>query len=55
MIQYKGKAWRVIKCPNCGKKFKSEYMKQYHLDNADKLCPMSDKQIIKTIDEMETK
>ena len=39
-MKYSGKAWTVIKCPNCGKKFKSEYMKQYHLDNAKTLCPM---------------
>jgi len=31
-MKYKGKAWKVIKCPNCGKYFKSEYMKQYHLN-----------------------
>jgi len=34
MISYRGKTWKVIKCPNCGKRFKSDYMKQYHLDNA---------------------
>jgi hypothetical protein len=38
-MQYRGKAWKVIKCPNCLKYFKSEYMKQYHLDNAKTLCP----------------
>jgi len=39
-MQYKGKVWKVIKCPHCHKKFKSNYMKQYHLDNAKVLCPM---------------
>jgi hypothetical protein len=39
-MQYRGKAWKIIKCPNCLKYFKSDYMKQYHLDNAKVLCPM---------------
>ena len=38
-MQYRGKAWKVIKCPDCGKRFKSNYMKQYHLDNVKVLCP----------------
>ncbi len=39
-MQYKGKPWKVIKCPDCGKYFKSEYSAEYHKNNAKALCPM---------------